>query len=891
VIVVTGDVTMDWNLAASSSHAPATSVWSREYHTKINFQPGGAFLLARLIRYVVDADIRSIPGSREPASGHATPHWVVDERHPQSIAVWVRHRRSKKAEAPVWRVQAFQGFDHRAADSAPPEEWSKVYDDPEEATVVVLDDAALGFREDKALWPRAIDERSSSKPWVILKTAWPVFEGKLTDHLLEYFSDRLIVITTVEDMRRSEVHISRGLSWEASAQDLAWELIFNPKINRVSRAAYAIVSFGPVGAWISRRESTSPASGELATSRESCLIFDHDVIEGTWEEDHPGGIIGCTTCLTAGIAKAVATSPTNPNLIDGIQTGVTAMQALHETGFIGPIDGSSIAFPFDAVKAALGNRSPKLAVAKVPLPTRSFAVAGASATSGNRVDEWSILRDRYTTSTNLMSVAEDIVRRSGETVLVDVPLGKFGDLLTADRQEIEGFRSIRNLMEEYCSAPRQARPLSIAVFGPPGSGKSFGVTQVAKSLRAGEIEKLTFNLSQFENPGDLVNALHQVRDIGLSGSIPLVFWDEFDTKLDGVHLGWLRHFLSLMQDGEFQDNQITHPIGRAIFVFAGGTAPRLHDLAGILGANDWKDVKGPDFVSRLQGYVDIVGPDRRADRPDPQYVIRRATILRSILERHVPQIETQRPDGTIGLAIDSGLLRAFLGVWEYKHGVRSMESIVSMSQLAGKTSFQRSSLPSEEQLRLHVDEQEFHGLLVQQFEFEGELLEKLARANHEVYCEGQLKKESPPPLARLVYDQLDERGKESNRAAVRGIPSKLASIGYVYGPASDLGPESDIEIPDEEVEALGQAEHERWIVKKIDEGYVYGQERSDEAEPKTHPDLVPWKEMNERELAAHYPPLIRSKLGPGPLGNNADRDMIKKIPDILAKAGLSVRRG
>jgi hypothetical protein len=37
-------------------------------------------------------------------------------------------------------------------------------------------------------------------------------------------------------------------------------------------------------------------------------------------------------------------------------------------------------------------------------------------------------------------------------------------------------------------------------------------------------------------------------------------------------LGWLRYFLAPIQDGTFQEGQITHPLGRAIFVFARGTS-------------------------------------------------------------------------------------------------------------------------------------------------------------------------------------------------------------------------------------------------------------------------------------------------------------------------------
>lgn len=188
-----------------------------------------------------------------------------------------------------------------------------------------------------------------------------------------------------------------------------------------------------------------------------------------------------------------------------------------------------------------------------------------------------------------------------------VPLGRFNDFVTADRHEIEGYRSIQALLSEYCSKP-QTKPVSIAVCGPPGSGKSFGITQVAKSLKLKRDPK-TFNLSHFVNPDQLTQALHVVRDIGLSGDVPLIFWDEFDAALGESELGWLRYFLAPMQDGEFQERHVTHPIGRAIFVFAGGTCHTLQKSDR--GADDpaFRMAKGPDFVSRLQGYVNVMGPD------------------------------------------------------------------------------------------------------------------------------------------------------------------------------------------------------------------------------------------------------------------------------------------
>lgn len=71
--------------------------------------------------------------------------------------------------------------------------------------------------------------------------------------------------------------------------------------------------------------------------------------------------------------------------------------------------------------------------------------------------------------------------------------------------------------------------------------------------------------------------------------------------MDGRPLSWLARFLAPMQDGVFQERQITHPLGRAIFVFAGGISFSMDQFDR--GREDavFRDAKGPDFVSRLKG--------------------------------------------------------------------------------------------------------------------------------------------------------------------------------------------------------------------------------------------------------------------------------------------------
>lgn len=125
-------------------------------------------------------------------------------------------------------------------------------------------------------------------------------------------------------------------------------------------------------------------------------------------------------------------------------------------------------------------------------------------------------------------------------MLAMVPVLKLKKLMTVDREEMEGYRSIRNLVSEYYNRRAQEpKPISIAVFGPPGSGKSFGVKQIAGSIQGLQAETITYNLSQFNAPDELARAFIKSRDISLQGKLPIIFF-EFDSDFQGV-LEWLKY--------------------------------------------------------------------------------------------------------------------------------------------------------------------------------------------------------------------------------------------------------------------------------------------------------------------------------------------------------------
>ena len=893
IVVVAGDITIDWNIARIRRGDATTQAWNAEDVTRASCQPGGAAMLVDLLEAAA-ADMKQGGGAEFDIRRAAIPRGKVspyDKRFVHSYAIWTPFRLDERQPGnsrAVWRVQEFLGL-YRADDSAVAGHGKSIVDDPASPDLIVIDDANLGFRDHEDLWPKALKKRVSDA-WILVKMARPVARGKLWDHLCRHYAGRLVVVLPASDLRFSQVHISSQLSWERTAQDSVWELLYNPQVKQLSKCAHVLVSFGTAG--------VIALSGKSKSKPEAVLFFDPNAMEGEWGLNHGGHMIGYNTCLTAGVARELMQYPSNLDLARGIQSGIHAARTLHMQGYgdvVSDLQQMDLVFPASTVAGALAQDVTPLAMARVRNPAQGLAGSAVPGTPATPVGSWTILGDQKPDS--LEEVAYQIVIEGLERVLPGIPIEHFRQLTTVDRNEIEALHSISSIVREYC-ARRKGEPLSIAVFGQPGSGKSFAVKEVVNSILPGRIEPLSFNLSQFSAPDDLLDAFHQVRDKALSGSIPLVFWDEFDTTLHGQELGWLRYFLVPMQDGQFVDGQIAHPIGQSIFVFAGGTSHSMESFA-ISGQKARRDAKVPDFISRLKGFLNIIGPNRQTGREmrgDPFYVVRRAVVLRTIIQRKAPQL-IRNDGGRKVVCIDPGLLHAFLRTKKYVHGIRSMEAIVLMSQLAGRTSFERSSLPSETQLNLHVDGPEFLSLMHRAELDQGHigqsgrrgyarycahsgdgLIEELAEAAHEVFCQslkaqgyryGRVTREGMRTHSSLVpWSMLQEDEKEQNRGYVRDIVKKLASIEYTVRAARSG--EHARGLSKTEIEKLARLEHMRWMQAKQAAGWKHAR-RTDKIR-KLHRCLVPWAKLPQRE-------------------QDKDRVLVQAIPKILAKAGYVMVSG
>ena len=482
-----------------------------------------------------------------------------------------------------------------------------------------------------------------------------------------------------------------------------------------------------------------------------------------------------------------------------------------------------------------------------------------------------------------LAVAKKIVLDGPDELFQKVPVCRYGALTTVDLNEIESYHTISSLLDDYiyscehCVQNETVKPLSIAVFGPPGAGKSFGVKQIAMSR--GRFHITSLNLSQFQDPAEVFRSLDQALRCEV-GRIPLVFFDEFDAERDGVSRGWLKYFLAPMQDGEYTMDGKLCSIPGAVFVFAGATASSFGEF---LPGNkeeetEFQLIKGPDFVSRLKGILNIQGPNPTCVT-DRRYMVRRALLFRNLIQSDVPGIFDE-PGGRAN--ISPGLLSSLLRVSEYRHGSRSIELLIGMSRLTGVKRYTPSCLPVDAQLDIHLDVKDFRAKLAFE-QIMGGRMDQYAEIVHKSrqekrreeakllgFTPEQLEQlESEPEMAD--YSELEETYKEDHRSQIRYLGEKLESYTMDVGLRPVLPDAADTvtELYGPILEQLSELEHERWVRDKKADGWRYGETR--DPDMKLTPDLRTYAELD-------------------PLTKEDIRKQVREVPGYLREMGYELYR-
>lgn len=151
------------------------------------------------------------------------------------------------------------------------------------------------------------------------------------------------------------------------------------------------------------------------------------------------------------------------------------------------------------------------------------------------------------------------------------------------------------------------------------------------------------------------------------------------------------------------------------------------------------------------------------------------------------------------------------------------------------------------------------------------LVDRLAQAIHDRYLEHELGNRHIPgsrPGLR-PWEELSEPLRDANRVQATGYSELLRTQNWTLGPA--LEADGCDRLSAEEIEELSRAEHDRWWRHKERQGYSYGPVREDSGPDRRHPSMVDWEELTEED-------------------RDRDRDVIRNMPVVLARASLRITR-
>ena len=928
-VLVAGDVCLDVvgiPVPGASSVPGEADNWRLTGEVRTHYLPGGALQLAEFIQSACrNVDVRGpVPCRPKELSCNGKPDQPM--AMPEFMALAERFTREEIVHS-LLHLGLFKGTpDSEKPDTIRVSE-TKGFSGPRSGDpsmkflsprsigggvrLVVLDDTGNQFRRSPDQWPALVSAPMASRPPVLvykLHRPLPDVSGtnQLWDEVMGKHADRCLVIVSVDDLRDRDASISRGLSWERTALDLVWQLLNTAAFASLRDCSNLVVRLGLDGALYWRR-----TSGKDGPDYQAWLVYDPAGIEGTGASASPGQMVGYASAFTAAMVACLASSDLSvcfkprgkqdaamPSkaIESGIRAGLEASRRLLTLGFGRP---GVPRYPGKELFAAGDAKKAFFACQPVPI------IPGASVPDRGY---WRLLESIFGGRTDLLQRAVAMVATGGrpadpldeaaDALRRQAPVAVFAKVVAVDRREIENYRALYSLMRDYVSAASAKRPLSVAVFGPPGAGKSFGVKMVAKALgdilAKHPIETMTFNLSQYQRGDNLADAFHLVRDSVLRGNIPLVFFDEFDTSLDGEALGWLRYFLGPMQDGEFLDRGCPHPIGQAIFVFAGGTSASYAQFAqpfisGSSGVDAFQKAKGPDFLSRLRATLDIPGLDLQTEfdafgsvesyPSEPAILLRRASIFAHQMREKAPQLR----DATGVLRVSDSVLRVLLHLPKFVHGNRSFEAMLDMSHFVGADKFTPALLPASGHTALHADPTHLAQLLVADYPFPTKEREQIARKIHGLYVEQRKadpKHDSKDPALRnwnrLAEDELGRSYQRSCREQADHIATKLRASNLWFRkviPGAPADPDVGKRL-EPMLEDLARAEHNRWVVEKRKQGWIAAVDTARASRNnryRLHNAIFPWE-----QLPAEMKDL--------------DLEPVRSIPSVLAAAGYEIFR-
>ncbi len=354
----------------------------------------------------------------------------------------------------VWRLKDNLGYGTCCLEDSKEYPFTVSRDNEDDCDIAVIADNALGYRFHPSLWPRFLKENQANKPdWVILKMSHPICKGDLWRKLRSDYQDRLILTVSSDDLRKLEVMISTGRSWERTIQDILVEIETNPALSAITNCKHLVITFDTEGVlWISNPDSVN---------RSCRLVFDPEYLEGQWKNGVEGQSIHNDAFFLAGFSTQLIQSKPENKIENGLHAGLNATRQSILSGH-GRVSSVVPSIPLnEIIESTSGLKR-----------ISDFCSLSIDITNAISKKNWTFIEEKAPQSSPLYGQAWQVALR-GEKALRGIPYARFGVLFTVDKNEIESLNNIRQLINDYIASGSSEKPLSLGVFGPPGSGKSF----------------------------------------------------------------------------------------------------------------------------------------------------------------------------------------------------------------------------------------------------------------------------------------------------------------------------------------------------------------------------------------------------------------------------------
>jgi hypothetical protein len=533
----------------------------------------------------------------------------------------------------------------------------------------------------------------------------------------EGFLKKTVLFVSIDQLRRKCPQIRRGYSWDETIEDIINS--FEKKIRGIKdylEAAFLVLVIPYYGILLFDN-----------VNLKKWIILDANNLEDSYAIRPQGEVFGLLTSVMASVLKSISIQPDRTislefeKIKDGLRQGFYCMKAIDKAGFncknITEDQRSgeyAFIYPFHEIDSPIVSEKVEFEYPKLT------------------TDQFRIFDIVTSDSEKFITILRKIIKQGAKAGLEEnVPFLNYEKFFTADRDDIHQYRVVQKICEEHFLKQKLTRPVSIAVLGKPGVGKSFGIKQLVEFLKKenDSIERIEFNLSQIANVETLYRVFDKIREKAVIGKRVLVFFDEADSKIMGTDDNWYKFFLSPMQDGTYYIGPDEFSLGHPIFVFA---FSKYKDWGSFnKGKQNTRVAEDPekffDFVSRIHCHIEIkdlslpssgdnginwenLPTDQVANVSGlnsanvPVY-LRRALVIRSQLEKHCSSIFKKNGESHFGNAtaqIDDEIIKELVFRHQYlKFGPRSIESIIQTSELSEKNKFDISCLPPQESLIFH----------------------------------------------------------------------------------------------------------------------------------------------------------------------------------------------